>query len=476
MEHFFSKSERILFIGIGGIGISAIAKLALSQGATVFGVDLASSSITRDLETSGAIIKIGRQATFDLKKQGISLIVQTTAAPATHPLIKNGKKLNIPILTYPQILGEISKKFITIAVSGMHGKSTTTAMIGILSVEAGLDPLVIVGTKVREWGGNIRLPLNSRFNKNQPLFIVEADEYKSAMLNLLPTVIVLTRIEEDHLDYYRDLQHIKQEFKKYLKNLAPCGALIANWQDKNIRALAKNFPNKIIKYNNNDDDDALAAKIKSILKVPGRHNLENALAAYKVGEYLGLSEKQILSGLAKFNGTWRRLELAGKIKKNNAEINIISDYAHHPSEIKASLQAIREQYPDKRILLAYQPHQHNRTKKLFKDFVTVFDQADVVIMNEIFDVAGREENPDQNISSRDLVRAIQKRIKKRLEIKNLKLRSCCYAKNLSTTKLKILKSTKPNDIIVIMGAGDIDTVARQLVAKKYGKVKYHQQS
>ncbi|HCC49639.1 MAG TPA: hypothetical protein DIU29_02010, partial [Candidatus Jacksonbacteria bacterium] len=209
---------------------------------------------------------------------------------------------------------------------------------------------------------------------------------------------------------------------------------------------------------------------------PGRHNLENALAAYKVGEYLGLSEKQILSGLAKFNGTWRRLELAGKIKKNNAEINIISDYAHHPSEIKASLQAIREQYPDKRILLAYQPHQHNRTKKLFKDFVTVFDQADVVIMNEIFDVAGREENPDQNISSRDLVRAIQKRIKKRLEIKNLKLRSCCYAKNLSTTKLKILKSTKPNDIIVIMGAGDIDTVARQLVAKKYGKVKYHQQS
>ncbi|HCC50096.1 MAG TPA: UDP-N-acetylmuramate--L-alanine ligase, partial [Candidatus Jacksonbacteria bacterium] len=184
MEHFFSKSERILFIGIGGIGISAIAKLALSQGATVFGVDLASSSITRDLETSGAIIKIGRQATFDLKKQGISLIVQTTAAPATHPLIKNGKKLNIPILTYPQILGEISKKFITIAVSGMHGKSTTTAMIGILSVEAGLDPLVIVGTKVREWGGNIRLPLNSRFNKNQPLFIVEADEYKSAMLNL----------------------------------------------------------------------------------------------------------------------------------------------------------------------------------------------------------------------------------------------------------------------------------------------------
>ena len=207
---------------------------------------------------------------------------------------------------------------------------------------------------------------------------------------------------------------------------------------------------KVIKYNYRNKK--ICAKIKKILKVHGKHNLENALAVYKVGEQLGLTEKQILTGLAKFKGTWRRQELVGQLLISNYQLPIISDYAHHPTEIKATLQAIREKYPKGRILLAYQPHQHNRTKKLFNKFITCFDRADVLILNEIFDVAGREKRGDQDVSSEDLVLKIKKRI----------VSDCYYTKTLAQTKKKILELVKPNDIIVIMGAGDIDSVAREL--------------
>ncbi|MFH1712702.1 MAG: UDP-N-acetylmuramate--L-alanine ligase [Candidatus Jacksonbacteria bacterium] len=470
MKHktFFNQHNNIYFIGIGGIGVSALAKLALTSGCQIFGSDLIDSDIIADLKKLGAKIKIGKTDPYALLKKKIDLVIYSTAVPDNALILTQARRLKIPIKTYPQILGEISKQYFTIAVSGMHGKSTTTAMIGLMLESAGLDPLVIVGTKVKEWEGNIKIPhgtwnMEHGTKEKKSIFIVEADEYRSAMLNLSPDIIVLTRIEEDHLDYYKNLTHIKREFRKYLTKLPADGCAIVNWADKNIQSIVRLFDCSIVKYNYQDDDTR--QKIKKILKVPGEHNLENALAAYKVGERLGLTQKQILTGLSKFKGTWRRQELVGyfKLPLTNYPLPIISDYAHHPTEIKATLQALREKYPKLRILLAYQPHQHNRTKMLFNDFVNAFDQADILILNEIFDVAGREANLDQDVSSQDLALKINQKIK-RLKIKNLKLKICYYTKTLAQTKNKILTLVQPNDIIVIMGAGDIDQVARDLAS------------
>ncbi|MEK9165894.1 MAG: UDP-N-acetylmuramate--L-alanine ligase, partial [Patescibacteria group bacterium] len=389
----FIKNIQIYFLGIGGIGISALAKLALTNGCQIFGSDLTDSDIIADLIKLGAKIKIGKSDPCAFSKKKIDLVIYSTAVPFNNPILTLARKLKIPAKTYPQMLGEISKQCFTIAVSGTHGKSTTTAMIGLMLESAGLDPLVIVGTKVKKWHGNIRIPKNKSYklqviSYKKNIFVVEADEYKSAMLNLKPDIIVLTRIEEDHLDYYKNLNHIKREFRKYLKKLPADGCAIVNWKDENIRNIKYQISNiKYIKYNT-DADILIIKKIKKILQVPGQHNLENALAAYKVGERLRLTQKQILTGLAKFKGTWRRLELVGKLQVTSYKLQVISDYAHHPTEIKATLQALRERYPKRRLVLAYQPHQRNRTKMLFNDFVSAFDQADALILNEIFDVAG----------------------------------------------------------------------------------------
>jgi len=461
--------KKIYFLGIGGIGVSALAKLALHQGKEVYGYDLNNSSIIEQLKSLGAKIVIGKQ---DYCGDEFDLLIYSTAIPENNKILMQARKRKITCLTYPQALGRISRRCFTIAVSGMHGKSTTTAMIGIMLESAGFDPLVIVGTKVKKWKGNIRINKKEKTN----IFVVEADEYKSAMMELKPNIIVLTRIEKDHLDYYKNLKHIKQEFKKYIQHLPKNGTLIANWADKNIKKIKCQISNvkyNLIKYN--FKDDMIKKKIKRILKVPGKHNLENALAAYKAGGLLKLSENQILTGLAKFKGTWRRQELIGyyKLPNTSYKLPVISDYAHHPTEIKATLQALREQYPDERLLVAYQPHQHNRTKMLFNDFINAFDGADTLILNEIFDVAGREISADQNISSKDLAKAIIKTEKQRnRETKKLRKRRAqkqqnyYYSPSLAQTKKKILDLVQPNDVIIIMGAGDVDKVARKIVNVK----------
>ena len=250
---------------------------------------------------------------------------------------------------------------------------------------------------------------------------------------------------------------------RYIHKLPPDGVLVVNAKDPNSQAI-KNAPDifvlgeknyaergyKIVEYNK-DADNALREKLRSVVRVTGAHNRENALAAYAVGNELCLSQDIILQGLAEFQGIWRRMELVGQF---HGDIPIISDYAHHPTAIKATLKAIKETYPVKRLVLAYQPHQHNRTKMLFGRFVEAFDEADVLIMNEIYDVAGRKEKNDETVSSWDLAKAIEARSKNKTVV---------YTQNLQETKQQIKSLVQPNDIIVIMGAGDIDSIARELV-------------
>jgi len=415
---------KIHFIGIGGIGVSALAKYYIKKGHKVSGSDLVRSEITDALKNDGAKIIIGKNKF----PKNADLIIYSPAVK-----IKNWKS-KIPILSYPQALGKLTEQHYTLAVSGSHGKSTTTAMIALLLVKAGLDPTVIVGTKLKEFGDS-----NCRVGKSKYL-VIEADEHFASFLNYWPKIMVLTNIEEDHLDYYKNLKNILKTFKKYVSHLPKDGLLVANKDDKNIRKVINEAKQKTEYYSLKQN---AANKLKKVLKVPGEHNVYNALAALTVGRILKVPDKVSFKALSSYKGAWRRFETK-QTTWNKKRITLISDYGHHPTKVRVTLKAAREKYPKKKIWCVYQPHQYQRTYYLFKDFVKVFRRASVdqIIITDIFDVAGREETKiRKKVSSEKLVRAVKKK-------------SVIYL-----PKEKILNYLKENlgsgEVLIIMGAGDI---------------------
>ena len=415
---------KIHFIGIGGIGVSALAKYYIKKGHKVSGSDLVRSEITDALKNDGAKIIIGKNKF----PKNADLIIYSPAVK-----IKNWKS-KIPILSYPQALGKLTEQHYTLAVSGSHGKSTTTAMIALLLVKAGMDPTVIVGTKLKEFGDS-----NCRVGKSKYL-VIEADEHFASFLNYWPKIMVLTNIEEDHLDYYKNLKNILKTFKKYVSHLPKDGLLVANKDDKNIRKVINEAKQKTEYYSLKQN---AANKLKKVLKVPGEHNVYNALAALTVGRILKVPDKVSFKALSSYKGAWRRFETK-QTTWNKKRITLISDYGHHPTKVRVTLKAAREKYPKKKIWCIYQPHQYQRTYYLFNDFAKVFRRAsiDQIIITDIFDVAGREETKiRKKVSSEKLVRAVKKK-------------SVIYL-----PKEKILNYLKENlgsgEVLIIMGAGDI---------------------
>ncbi len=437
-----AKKEKIHFIGIGGIGISALAKYYLSHNNIISGSDINESPIIEELRKKGATISIGPHKSKNLPDD-TDRVIYTPAISLKNPEIKKAKKLNCLIQSYPQALGELTKKHFTIAVAGTHGKSTTTALIGLILEKANYDPLVIVGTKVKEWGNsNIRL---NKEKKGKNILVIEADEWQASFLNYWPDIIVLTNIEEEHLDYYKNLKEILETFKSFINHLPHQGILIANLDDHNIKYLIKNITLKKIygyKYR-----DKLVAELKKYMQIPGRHNIYNALAASKTAQIMGIEKDIIFKVLKKFHGVWRRLEehIVYLNKKYSKKIIVFYDYAHHPTEIKAGIQAVKEKYPNKKIWIVFQPHQYSRTFKLFKKFTTVFDKAEKIIILPIFSVVGREDkNIMKKINAQMLVQAIQKRKK-----------FCQFIPSIQKAKTYLLKNLSSDDIVLIMGAGDI---------------------
>jgi UDP-N-acetylmuramate--alanine ligase len=443
------------FIGIGGIGISALAKYYLEKGHQVSGSDLVSSEITEALKKSGAKIYIGKHTPKNLLKD-VDLVIYSPAVQKNNPELLKAYKLKttnykLQVMSYPEALGELTKKYFTIAVSGMHGKSTTTAMIGLLLVKAGFDPTVIVGTKLKEFGDS-----NCRVGKSRYL-VIEADEHMASFLNYWPKIIVLTNIEKDHLDYYKNLKNILKTFRKYISHLPKDGILVANWNDKNIRWILnpkskiqnpkKNQKpkSKILKYFLKQRE---AKKLRRILKVPGDYNVSNALAALAVARILKIPDKVSFKALSEYKGAWRRFEIKytnlHKSEHKSTRITIINDYAHHPTEIEATLMAAREKYPRKKIWCIFQPHQYQRTFYLFKDFIKVLGRVpiDKLIITDIFDVAGREnKEKKRKVSSKKLIKAIKKPW------------IIYLSKNKILSYLK--KNLKNGEVVIIMGAGDI---------------------
>lgn len=432
---------RIHFIGIGGIGVSALARYYLEKGYEVSGSDLVSSEITDALREKGAKLLIGKHKVKNLPKSA-DLVVYSPAVLPHNPEILFAKKSGIKMQSYPQALGELTKKHFTIAVSGTHGKSTTTAMIGLILIKAGFDPTVIVGTKLKEFSNS-----NCRVGKSKFL-VIEADEWQASFLNYWPKIIVLTNIEREHLDYYKNLKNILKTYKEYIEHLPKNGVLIANEDDKNTLQILEKYPlfthstgrTRVYSLKREKKD---AKTLRKILKIPGEHNVYNGLASLSVARILKIPDKLSFKALSEYKGSWRRFEIKKKVI-DGKQITVVSDYAHHPTEIRATLEAAKEKYPRKRIWCVYQPHQYQRTYYLFNDFVKVFKKTPIerVIITDIYDVAGREEGDiKKKVNSEKLVKAIKK--------KNV----------IYLPEEKILDYLKENmsqlQVLIIMGAGDI---------------------
>ena len=415
---------KIHFIGIGGIGVSALAQYYLAKGHKISGSDLVCSEIIEDLRKKGVKINLGK----NIIKKDADLNIYTPAAKIRFPQKRH-------IISYPEALGELTKKYFTIAVCGTHGKSTTTAMIGLILTRAGLDPTVIVGTKVKEFGHT-----NCRVGSSKYL-VIEADEHFGSFLNYWPKMIVLTNIEPDHLDYYKNFRALKNAFQRFIHHLPKDGTLIVNRTV--FTAISTPAPANVVDYALKGRD---RQTLKKILKVPGEHNILNALAALTAARVLKIPDKTIFEALSEFQGVWRRFEI---INKNPI---VVSDYGHHPTEIEVTLKAAREKWPQKEIWCVYQPHQYQRTLYLFNDFVKVLRRVPVnkVLVTDIYDVAGREE------------KKIKKKVNAEKLVKKINREKVIY---LPTEKVVnfVKKNFSKNYVLVIMGAGDIYKLSHRLV-------------
>lgn len=409
---------RVHFIGIGGIGMSALTRYFLSENWQVSGSDLSPSSITDELKKEGVAINIGKHSANNLRSDA-ALVIYNQAILKNNPELKKAKTLGIPCRSYPQAIAELTKKYRTIAIAGAHGKSTTTAMTALILIKGGFDPTVIIGTKLKEFKGK-----NFRKGKSDWL-LLEADEWKASFLNYFPYLGAITNIDKEHLDFYTTFTNVKKAFAQFRKQ---CRHLVRAPQNAQLKS-----------------------KIKQVLKIPGEHNIKNALLAYSIGRFLKIPHKTILKALGEYQGAWRRMEFRGNLRisslipNSKFPIPIYDDYAHHPTEIKATLAAFKEKWPKNALICVFQAHQVERLKRLFGGFIRAFKCANKVIILPTYEVAGRENSKKPDINNRlskklaDAIGAIY--------IRNPQ-------KHLKKTLVRLAEHTL-SPIIVMMGAGDI---------------------
>ncbi len=462
--------KRVHFIGIGGIGTSAMAKLLKMRGVYVSGSDLTDSETLEELRQLSVQVWVGSRP--EKIGRDVKLIVYSSAVPEEDEERIRGRHIGAREVSYNAFLGEVTRESKLIAVSGTHGKSTTTAMIGRILIDAGLDPTVVVGSKVPGFPyGNLRVGKSN-------LFVAEACEHQAHMLLLDPWMSVVNNIELDHPDFYRDEAHVYETMRKFATRVGSEGILVTNGADRLSRKLGEEMAGH---HKGNDgtvvmanDDEGLHAVSEAIdggqkvtvwqgggvigsftLRLPGSYNVENATMAWAVASVLGVTPEAIASSLRSFTGLWRRFEHLGRYR----DADVYTDYAHHPTAIKRLLDGTRAFLPGRRITLCFQPHQHARTKGLFDEFIGSMDEADVVILPEIYGVAGRTEAT--NVSSTDLVTAI-----KAHDADRGVDRAVVFAHDLAEAKAKIVDLLQPNDVLLMVGAGDIDGLARTLPLTK----------
>lgn len=431
------KSKSIHFIGIGGIGISALARWAISRQKKISGSDSFESELIRELIREGAKISIPHDAGH-LNKD-TDLVIYTEAIDKTNnPEYLEAKKRGIPTMSYFEALGELSKVKKTIAVAGTHGKTTTTAMLGAGLLAAQKDPLIIVGSKVKAFNGkNIHIG-------REDWMVAEACEYRRSFLNLHPFGVILLNCEAEHLDYYQNEAKYIQAYIELIQKIPSDGFLVANREDKNVQKIIPHAACRVIDVNKES-----LKKEEFILKVWGDFNRMNALHALKAAEQMGADSKAVKTGLSQFSGTWRRMEYKGEYK--NAMV--VDDYGHHPTEIKETLKAIKTHHPQKQLICVFQPHQYSRTHLMASEFKTAFDSADRVLITNIYEARDTEDDR-QKINAEKLAEKIKEAHP-----------DAKWTGDLNQTYHILAEIAAPGTLIVTMGAGNIGTLADKLVDK-----------
>jgi len=450
-----NKKKKIHFIGIGGIGMSALARYFLKKGYQVSGSDLSPNEITRELEKEG--IKIFYSHSVKNIQRDLEKVIFTLAIEKNNPELKRAKELKIPCQSYSEALGELTKQYYTIAVCGTHGKSTTTALTALTLIKAGLSPTVILGTKLKEF-------YNSNFYYGKKNFLViEADEHFASFLNYWPQIIILTNMEGDHFDFYKNKRNYILAFRKFVSHLPPDGFLIANKDDPDVYQTFKK--EKRVRWYSLKDKKA--KEIKKQILLPGLFNVSNALAVFLLSKILKIKEKDFFSVIKKYKGAWRRME-----KKivffQGKKLTIFHDYGHHPTEVEKTILALKEKYQRKRIFLIFQPHQIFRTEYFLEDFRKVFQKLPVkegIIVN-VYYVNGREKKEKGKIDiSEKLVREINRK-------------EFFYLPEVKQAIKYFLPKLREKDILLCMGAGNIyDRVEKffkndKIKAKKNEKNQY----
>ncbi len=454
------RIRRIHFVGIGGAGMSGIAEVLLNQGYEISGSDIAPSAVTERLESFGAIVFIGHEAA---NIQGASVVVVSSAIDQSNEEILEAVELRIPIIRRAEMLAELMRYRHAIVIAGTHGKTTTTSLVATLLAQGDMDPTYIIGGILNGAGTNAKLGASH-------IMVAEADESDASFLHLQPMVAIVTNIDEDHMvTYDGDFEKLKQTFVDFLHNLPFYGLAVLCIDDPVIQELLPKISRPVITYGQSDLADFHIHDVEQIgnvsrfkltrpdnheqldltLNMPGIHNVLNATAAIAVATDEGMSNADIVLGLEGFRGVGRRFDIKEPLLIENGEVMLVDDYGHHPTEVAANIKAIRTGWPEKRLVMIYQPHRYSRTHDLYDAFVDVLSEVDLLLLLEVY-AAG--ETPIRGADSRSLCRSIRQRgqidpvyVKDQTDIRNV----------LKDVLLK-------DDILLTQGAGSIGILAREL--------------
>ncbi|MCD8327340.1 MAG: UDP-N-acetylmuramate--L-alanine ligase [Lachnospiraceae bacterium] len=451
----FNIPSHIYFCGIGGISMSGLAEILLERGFTVSGSDMKASPLTEHLSRAGARIYIGQKA--ENITPGIDCVVFTSAIHKDNPEYVETLRLGLPMLSRAELLGQLMRNYsCPIAISGTHGKTTTTSMISEILMAADADPTVSVGGMLNSIGGNIRIGKGG-------CFVAEACEYTNSFLSMYPKIALILNIEEDHLDFFKDLEDIRHSFRLFARKVPADGLLIINGDIARYEQLTEGLPCQVRTFGTADTNDYYPLEISSLgergmaarimtpegeavisLHIPGRHNIYNAMAALAAADHLAIDREISLNALKDFEGSRRRFEYKGSFHG----VTVIDDYAHHPTEITSTLTAAAD-CPHNRLWCVFQPHTYSRTKALMDDFAHALAKADVVVLSDIYPA---RETDTLGVSSADL----QKKIAALGT-------ECYYLPDFESIEKFLAKKCIHQDMLITMGAGDIVKVGEALL-------------
>jgi UDP-N-acetylmuramate--alanine ligase len=454
----FGKAKHIHLVGIGGIGMSGIAELLINLDYFISGSDLKKTEVTEHLSDLGGKIFLGHRPQ---NINGADVVVFSSAVKGDNLEIVEAKERSIPVIPRAEMLAELMRLKYGIAVAGSHGKTTTTSMIASILTKGGFDPTVVIGGRLNIWGGS-----NARLGRSDFL-VAEADESDGSFLALSPSIAVISNIDHEHIDFYRSMNNLRKTFIDFINKIPFYGRAILCVDDKEVQGLIPKLTKSYLTYGLNPQSDIRASGISKeglnttfdvifksrlagnvTISIPGEHNILNALAAVGVGLELGIDFKYIMEGLKNPGGLKRRFE----IKDERGGILFLDDYGHHPTEIIATISAAKECWPDRRLVVVFQPHRFTRTRDLYDKFVISFNQADFLIITPLY---GAGEEPIEGVDSRTLYQGIR----------NHGHRAVTYCDSTEDTISELLDQIRPGDIVLTLGAGDIHLVGTDLLKR-----------